>query len=74
MKGIKGELTSSINFDDGTLISPKFDLTDIIGSSVLIEVTLTLLFIEQSIAFCPYTTKCSPNKMTFAGADAIDFN
>lgn len=53
MKGIKGELTSSINFDEGTLISPKFDFTEILGSSVLIEITLTLLSIEQSIAFCP---------------------
>ncbi len=72
MKGNNGELISSIESEEGTLISPKLDFTEIIASSVLLEVIVTLLSIEQSIAFFPYTTKCSPNKITFAGADTID--
>ena len=72
-KGRNGDLISSIEVDDLISISPRFDFTEIFCSSVLLEVIVTLLFIEHIIAFIPKTTKCSPNKITFAGADAIDF-
>jgi hypothetical protein len=32
------------------------------------------LLIAQSIALTPYTTKCSPKRITFAGDEALDFN
>jgi len=35
-------------------------------------VTVTLLSIAQRIAFIPYTTKCSPKRMTFPGAEALE--
>jgi hypothetical protein len=35
---------------------------------------VTLLLIVAIIALTPYTTKCSPNKIIFPGADAIDCN
>jgi hypothetical protein len=41
---------------------------------VFSAVTVTLLFIEHKIALIPYTTKCSPKRITFPGADALDFN
>ncbi len=53
MKGNNGELISSMEFEEDTLISPKLDFTEIIASSVLLEVMVTLLSIEQSIAFFP---------------------
>jgi len=31
------------------------------------------LLIAQRITFTPYTTKCSPKRITFPGADALDF-
>ena len=73
MKGMKGDLISSNDFDLGIVIFPKFDLITIESSSVVNEVTLTLLSIEHRIALIPYTTKCSPKRMTFPGAEAIDF-
>jgi hypothetical protein len=33
-----------------------------------------LLLMEHKIALTPYTTKCSPKRITFPGADALDFN
>ena len=53
MKGSRGELIPSIDFNDGTDISPRLDFTKIILSSLLIEVIVTLLLMEQSIAFIP---------------------
>ena len=53
MKGNNGELISSIGVDDGVLISPRSDFTEITCSSVLLEVMVTLLLMEQSIAFIP---------------------
>jgi len=47
---------------------------EIFLSSIFSAVTVTLLLIEHKMALTPYTTKCSPNKMTFPGADALDFN
>ena len=43
-------------------------------SSVKDDVTVTLLSIAARIALAPWTTKCSPNRIIFAGADATDFN
>jgi hypothetical protein len=31
------------------------------------------LFIAARIAGLPYTTKCSPNRITLAGADALQW-
>src|SRR2546428_553558 len=53
--------------------SPRTDLIFTFRSSKNCDVTEILLFIEQRIAFTPYTTKCSPKRMTFPGADAFDF-
>ena len=53
MKGNNGELISSIDIDEGILISPRSDFTEITCSSVLLEVMVTLLLMEQSIAFIP---------------------
>jgi hypothetical protein len=50
-----------------------FDLMKIIFSSIFSSVTVTRLLIAQRIAFTPYTTKCSPKRITFPGADALDF-
>jgi len=41
--------------------------------SVNDDVTATLLSIAARIALVPWTTKCSPNRIIFAGADAMDF-
>src|SRR5947209_20545364 len=53
--------------------SPRTDLIFTFLSSKSRDVATILLFIEQRIAFTPYTMKCSPKRMTFPGADAIDF-
>jgi hypothetical protein len=53
---------------------PISELMTIFLSLIFSAVTVTLLLIEHKIAFTPYTTKCSPNRMTFPGADALDFN
>src|SRR5437667_11001470 len=53
--------------------SPRTDLIFTFRSSKNCDVAEILLFIEQRIAFTPYTTKCSPKRMTFPGADALDF-
>jgi hypothetical protein len=53
---------------------PIFELMEIFLSLIFSAVTVTLLLIEHKMALTPYTTKCSPNKMTFPGADALDFN
>jgi len=42
--------------------------------SVKAVVTVTLLSIAARIALVHWTTKCSPNRIIFPGADAIDFN
>src|SRR5574338_971560 len=52
---------------------PISDIILIFLSSIRCEVTLILLFIAQRMALVPYTTKCSPNKMTLPGAEALDF-
>lgn len=53
MKGNNSELISSIGIEEGILISPRSDFTEITGSSVLLEVMVILLLMEQSIAFIP---------------------
>jgi hypothetical protein len=50
-----------------------FDLIEIFSPSIFSAVTVTLLLIAQRIAFTPYTTKCSPKRITFPGAEALDF-
>jgi hypothetical protein len=42
-----------MGFETGKVISPRFDFTDIIGSSVLIEVTVTFFLIAQRMALIP---------------------
>ena len=49
-------------------------LMQISFSSICSAVTVILLLIAHRIAFTPYTTKCSPKRMTFPGAEALDFN
>jgi hypothetical protein len=49
-----------------------FDLIKILFSGIFSAVTVTLLSMAQRIAFIPYTTKCSPNKITFPGAEALE--
>ena len=56
-----------------TVKFPIAELIEIFCSSVFSAVTVTLLSIVQSIAFIPYTTKCSPKRIIFPGADALDF-
>jgi hypothetical protein len=53
MKGSREDLISEIGFEVGKVISPRLDFTDIIGSLVLIEVTITFFLIEQRIALIP---------------------
>jgi len=57
----------------GMIRLPKVDFIVIDSSGEVLEVTVTLLSIEPSMAFTPYTTKCSPKRMTFPGAEAMDF-
>ena len=70
---MNGDLISSKDFDLGIVMFPKFDFITIESSSINDEVTLTLLSIEHRIALIPYTTKCSPKRMIFPGAEAMDF-
>jgi hypothetical protein len=41
--------------------------------SLLVASTLTFLSIAEAIAVAPWTTKCSPEIMTFPGASATPF-
>jgi len=58
----------------GTSIVPNCEFIFKVLSSVKVDVTVTLLSIAARIAGVPWTTKCSPNRIIFAGADATDFN
>ena len=53
---------------------PNSEFIFMVLSSVNDDVTVTLLSIAARIALVPWTTKCSPNRIIFAGAEAIDFN
>ena len=74
--------TIGLNLESMVLIDSSFDvlivpISEIISMVLALTIsdsTVILLSIEERIAFPPYTIKCSPNKITFAGADAIDFN
>jgi len=50
-----------------------FDLTEIFLSFVFSAITVILLSIAQRMDLTPYTTKCSPKRITFPGAEALDF-
>ena len=67
-------MASSYEDEIGTSSVPNSEFTFMILSSVKDYVTVTLLSIAARIALVPWTTKCSPNRIIFAGADAIDFN
>ena len=54
----------------GPAIDPRGGTLNLIVSAV----TVILLSIAHRIALTPYTTKCSPKRITFAGDDALDFN
>jgi hypothetical protein len=55
-------------------IEPRSECICIVLESISSDSTVILLFIAHRIALPPYTIKCSPNRITLAGADAIDFN
>lgn len=72
-KGKNGDLLFTSNLNLGIEIFPNVDLISTESVLVFVEVTVTLLLIDANIAFVPYTTKCSPNRITLPGADATDF-
>src|SRR5215217_2270110 len=51
-------------------IKKKYDRMLIIGDSIRRAETLIRLSIDPKMAGLPYTTKCSPNSIIFAGAEA----
>ena len=67
-------MTSSYEDEIGTSIVPSSEFSFMVLLFVKVVVTVTLLSIAARIALVPWTTKCSPNRIIFAGADAIDFN
>ena len=71
--GKNGDLLVISNLDLGIDIFPNDELIFTESSSVFEEETVTLLSIDAKIALVPYTTKCSPNRITLPGADAMDF-
>lgn len=50
--------------------NPESDRMLIIGDSIRRAETLIRLSIDPKMAGLPYTTKCSPNSIIFAGAEA----
>lgn len=73
INGLNDDLILEMDSEEFTEICPKFDFTIIFLSLIISEETVTRLSMEHSIAFVPCTTKCSPKRMTFPGAEAVDF-